>query len=296
MKYFLYSLFVFFIGISAVKAQKPITLAEDSVKFGNRYFPGFWLTVPEVKQETVKTSWIKAIQKGTKSKVATDNNEMSLFGAILPDFAKGSVNIMSKTVDQDSLTMLFVSIETSRDNFVSSSSEEYAKLNKYLKKFAKDQYVISAKKQLAVQQDILTDLEKGLRSARKNKMKFEKGIQSSEVRITGQNDNIASKNKELEILEIRIGNSSATLSTMEDGDAKKVKKSEFKDLQKKKKSLSKDINTANNTISKAKTSIEDNRTDIESNMVKQKELGDKIIEQKLVVAKFQQKLKTIEAY
>ncbi len=296
MKYFLYSNLFFFISISAVKAQQPITITGDSVKFGNRYFPGFWLTVPEVKQETVKASWVKAIEKGTKSKVTTDKNEMSLFGAILPDFTKGSVNIMSKIVDQDSLTMLFVSIETTRDNYIGSTSDEYAKLNKYLKKFAKDQYVISAKNQLSAEEDKLKDMEKELKTSRKSKEKFEKGIQSSEVRITEQKDNITSINKELEILEIRIGNSSATLSTMEDGDAKKAKKSELKDLQKKKKNLLKDINSTNNTIAKSKISIEDNRTDIETGMVKQKELSDNISEQKLVVAKYQRKLKNIEAY
>jgi len=296
MKYFLYSLFIFLIGISEVNAQKAITLAEDSVKFGNRYFPGFWLTIPEVKQETVKAAWIKAIEKGTKSKVTTDKNEISIFGAIIADITKSSVNIISKTVDQDSLTMLFVSVETSRDNFVGSSSGEYAKLSKYLNKFAKYQYVISAKNQLSAEDGTLGNLEKELKTTRKSKEKFEKSIQSSKVRITEQNDNKAAKNKELEILEIRINNSSTLLSTLVDEDAKKAKKSELKDLQKKKKSLLKDINSADNAISKANTSIEDEQAEIKSNMVKQRELGDKISQQKLVVAKYKQKLKTIEDY
>ena len=296
MKYFLYSLFIFLFAISVANAQKPITLAEDSVKFGNRYFPGFWLTIPEVKPETVKAGWIKAIEKGTKSKVTTDKNEMSIFGAIIADITKSSVNIMSKTVDQDSITMLFVSVETTRDNFVGSSSNEYAKLNKYLKKFAKDQYVISTKNQLAAEDGILRNLEKDMKTTRKRKEKFEKSIQSSKVRITEQNDKIAAKNKELEVLEIRINNSSTILSTIVDDDAKKAKKSDLKDLQKKKKSLLKDINSADNAISKANTSIQDEQAEIDSNMVKQGELGDKISQQKLVVAKYKQKLKTIEAY
>ena len=296
MKYFLYSTLFFLLSISAVKAQQPITITEDSVKFGNRYFPGFWLTIPEVKPATVKTSWIKAIEKGTKSKVSTDNVEMTLFGAILSDITKNSVNIMSKIVDQDSLSMLFVSVETTRDNFISSSSEEYSKLNKYLTKYAKDQYVILAKNQLSVEQDNLKDIDKELKSARKNKAKYEKGIQSSEVKITEHNDNIAAKNKELEILEIRISNSSTLLSTMIDDDAKKAKKTELKDLQKKKKSLLKEINSAQNSISKANNAIDDNRKDIDSNDTTQYELTDRISQQKLVVAKYQQKLKTIQAY
>lgn len=282
--------------ISAVKAQQPITITGDSVKFGNRYFPGFWLAIPEVKLETIKSSWIKAIEKGTKSKVTTDNNEMSLFGAIISDIAKNSVNIMSKIVDQDSITLLFVSVETTRDNFISSSSEEYGKLNKYLNKYAKDQYIITAKNQLSAEQDKLKDIEKEMKSARKSKEKYEKGIQSSKVKITESNDNIAAKNKELEILEIRINNSTTMLSTIIDDDAKKAKKSELKDLQKKKKSLLKDINSAQNSISKANNTIDDNRKDIDSNDTTQYELGDRISQQKQVVAKYQQKLKTIQSY
>ena len=296
MKYFLYSTLFFLMCISAVKAQQPITITGDSVKFGNRYFPGFWLAIPEVKLETIKSSWIKAIEKGTKSKVTTDNNEMSLFGAIISEIAKNSVNIMSKIVDQDSITLLFVSVETTRDNFISSSSEEYGKLNKYLNKYAKDQYIITAKNQLSAEEDKLKDIEKEMKTARKSKAKYEKGIQSSNVKITEHNDDIAAKNKELEILEIRINNSTTMLSTMIDEDAKKAKKSELKDLQKKKKSLLKDINSAQNSISKANNTIDDNRKDIDSNDTTQYELGDRISQQKQVVAKYQQKLKTIQSY
>ena len=86
------------------------------------------------------------------------------------------------------------------------------------------------------------------------------------------------------------------LSTMIDEDAKKAKKSELKDLQKKKKSLLKDINSAQNSISKANNTIDDNRKDIDSNDTTQYELGDRISQQKQVVAKYQQKLKTIQSY
>jgi peptidoglycan hydrolase CwlO-like protein len=296
MKRLYYFSLMLLISLSAVKAQKPITLADDSVKFGNRYFPGFWLSIPETKPSAVKTSWIKAIEKGTKTKVKVDKNEMTLFGAIITDIYDGSMNIISKTVDYDSLTKLFVSAETTRDNFIGRSSSEFDKLSKYLKKFGKEQYVKVAKDQLSAEEAKLRDLEKDLKSARKSNERFEKGIQSAKVRISEQNDKIKNINKELEILEIRIGNSSTILSTLEEGDDKKAKQSELKDLQKKKKSLLKDINSAENSISKANTSIHDNKKDIELNDDKQKELGEKIIQQKHIIDKFEKKLKTIESY
>jgi len=296
MKRLIYLSLIVFISLSSAKAQKPITLNEDSVKFGNRFFPGFWLSIPEVKSADVKAAWIKTIEKGTKSKVTTERDEMTLFGAIIPDFTKGSVNIMSKIADKDTLTRLFVSVETTRDNFVGNTSEEYDKMSAFLKKFGKGQYVELAKDQLSAEELKLKDLEKELKTARKDKEKFDKGIQSSEVEIAEQNDNIKRMNMELETTDGKIDNASSALSAMDEGEAKKTKNSELKDLQKKKKGLLKDINSAQNRIAKEKTSIEDNKNNIERNAVTQQELSDKITEQKGVIARYQQKLKTIEAY
>jgi hypothetical protein len=296
MKSYLYIIIGFLFSLSVAKAQKPVSLTEDSVKFGSRYFPGFWLTIPEAKPETVKTNWIKSIQKGTKSKVSIDRNEMTLFGAIIRKVTDGSINIMSRIDNADSAILLFVSVETARDIYIGKTSEEYEKLSAFLYNFGKDQYIIVAKDQLSAEESKLKSLEKGLKSDRKNKIKFEKNIQSDKVNITQQNDKISGFNKELEILDISIDNASTLLSTMMDGDAKKAKKSELKDLKKKKKTLLKNINSAENSISKSKTSISDNTKNIELNDETQKEMTDKINKQKLSLAKFQQKLKTIEEY
>ena len=98
------------------------------------------------------------------------------------------------------------------------------------------------------------------------------------------------------MLDIKIGNSSTLLSTMDDGDAKKTKKSELKSLQKQKKSSLKSINSAENSISKANTAIADNAKNIELNQAAQQELTEKITSQKLTITRFQKKLKTIQAY
>jgi len=296
MKPYLLISFILLISFTTIRAQKPITLSGDSVKFGNRYFPGFWLTIPEAKPEVVKTNWIKSIEKGTKSKVSIEKNEMTLFGAILPKFTAGSVNIMSKVENGDSLTRLFVSVEKARDVFVGETSEEYDKLSSFLKKFGKDQYIIVANEQLSAEESKLQDLEKELKSAQKDKEKFGKSIQSSKMNITQQNDNIVASNKELKMLDIKIDNCSTLLSTMDEGDAKKAKKSELKSLQKQKKTLLKGINSAENSILKANTAIADNTNNIEVNNAAQKELTDKITQQKQTITRFQKKLKTIEAY
>lgn len=296
MKQFLIFSFILLISLSALKAQKPVVLAEDSVKFGTRYFPGFWLTIPETKPWEVKTNWIKTIEKGTRSKVTIEMNEMTLFGAILSDVYKGNVNVMSKTVDQDSVTQLFVCIETTRDNFITSGSGEYDNLKSYLLKFAKNQYGNVVKEQLSAEEKKLRKLTKELKSARTSNSRYEKGIQSAKVRINQQNDKINGIYKEVDMLDIRIGNCTTALSVLEEGDAKQTKQSELKTLQKKKKSLLKGMNSAENRISKANTTIHDNERDIELNTDTQYDLSEKINQQKLVIASYQQKLKNIQAY
>jgi len=41
---------------------------------------------------------------------------------------------MSKTEDKDSITKLFICVETTLDNFIGKSTDENEKLSKYLKK------------------------------------------------------------------------------------------------------------------------------------------------------------------
>lgn len=296
MKYLFSCFCLLFLCVSISHAQKPITLTDDSVKFTTQYFPGIWVSIPEVKPETLETSWIKAIQKSTKSKVSKHKNELTLFGSILTDITAGNINIMSQIDNRDTVTHLFMCIETTRNTFITKTSEEYDNMRNYLTKFAKAQYIIAAKEQLSAEMDKLKKLENDLKSARKKNNRYHKNIQTSELTISKENDKISAIEKELAIMDIRIENSSTALSVMDEGEEKKVKQSELKDLQKKKSNLLKDIHSAENRISKANTTIKDKNNDIGHNDALQREMGELINQQKLVVAKFQKKLSTIEAY
>lgn len=279
-----------------MKAQKPVTLTPDSVKIGNTGFPGFWLGIPEVKSAAVKASWIKSIEKGTKSKVKKENNDLTIFGAIIRDVYEGSVNIMSKVVDQDSLCRLFVCVETTRNKFIGKSSPEYEKLSKYLKNFGKDQYIALAKDELSVENDKLREMEKDLKTARKSKEKYEKNIQSSKTLISESKDKINNLNKEITEVTAAIDNTATLSVSAPDPDAKKAKQSELKTLEKKKKGLLKDVHTAENNISKANTAIDDHTRDIALNDETQKAINEKIKKQTLVVNRYENKLKTIKEF
>jgi cytochrome oxidase Cu insertion factor (SCO1/SenC/PrrC family) len=296
MKHSFYFLFVFILIFTSAKAQKPITLTPDSAKIGNSRVPGFSVTIPEIKPEALKASWIKTIEKGTKSKAVVENNDITVFGAVIPNYDGGAVNIMSKATDRDSLCSLFVSFETKPDVYISKDSPEYDRLSKFLKKFAKDQYIVVAKNQLTAENDKLSELEKQLKSERKSTDKFRKNIQSAEVSIEAERDKISSYEKEIEVTNSSIESSSSVISSMDEGDGKKAKKSELKKLENKKKGLLKSINSSENKISKANTAIEDNNSNIVLKEATLKDLNERIVQQKLVVTRFETKLNTIENY
>ena len=75
------------IAAPGLYGQKPIRVLEDSVQFGNYLYPGFNVTIPEAGYDNVLKNWIKAQETGTKSKVQTENGEMTIFGAIIKEIS-----------------------------------------------------------------------------------------------------------------------------------------------------------------------------------------------------------------
>jgi len=296
MKTGIYIALLLIVSFSAAKAQKPLTMTDDSVKFGNTMCPGVWVDIPEVKLETVRSEWKKAVEKGTKSNALVAENEITIFGAILKDISDVPVNIFSEVQLQDSLVRLFSAVELSRDEFTKVNSREHEQLKKMLNQFAKDQYLKVAQDQLSKEESTLKDLEKELSSIRKEKEKLEKEIQSANTTISEEDYKLISVKKAMEVTDADLDIKSTELSTMADGDAKKALQSEVKDLQKAKKSQLKEIGSSESKISKSNTLIEDNKNAITENLKKQEEFSEKINTQNLQVDKFTKKLKTIESY
>ena len=81
--------------------QKPIKVLEDSVQFGNYIYPGFNVTIPEAGYDKILKDWTKTQENGTKSKVQTENGEMTIFGAIIKEVSPAPVNIYSRIMNED---------------------------------------------------------------------------------------------------------------------------------------------------------------------------------------------------
>lgn len=286
---------LFLLGMVMANAQQAIEFTEGELEFGNSKCPGIWVNVPEADVTKVKKDWKKLIEKGTKSKALETGNEITIFGAIIKDIIGSPINIYSSVVEQDTTVMLFASVEFSRDQFAVANTPEFESLKNGLKQFAKDQYSGIVKEQLSTEEKKLKAMEKEILSLRKEQEKLEKGIESANTSISQETYKIATSQTKLEETNISLEKKNSTSGSVDEANKKAFAK-EVKALENQKKGLEKDIPASETKISKAKTLIEENTVAIPLNKTKQDELGIQINEQKMVVAKFAQKLSNVEAY
>jgi hypothetical protein len=102
-------------------AQQPVIVTDDSLMFGNSRLPALAVTIPEVSYETSLREWIKQLETGTKSKVVTENGEMSIFGAIIKNITENPVNVYSRFDNADTLLRLIVAFEPKKDEYIERS-------------------------------------------------------------------------------------------------------------------------------------------------------------------------------
>ena len=296
LKFTLIVLVIFpFLGINA---QKPITISDDTLQIGKSLVPGMSVTIPEVDYDKALKTWIRDLQSGTKSKVVTENSEMSIFGAKIKALSQNQVNVYSKLVKLDSMLQLFASFETKKDQYIerSSGEPEYTKAQVFLKEFAKNQYIEVAKGQADAEERKLRDLQRELSSLENEKSKMQKGIQSDNSNIVSEKENITLMNNELNTVNAAITEQNSLLATMEEGPAKKEKAEQIKDLEKRKKKALNSIESSENKINRADSQINNATGDIPRNERMQEKVREQIFQQEAVYQRFADKLKKIKSY
>ncbi len=296
MKNIILLLFVLSLLFPDVRAQKPITFADDTLTFGNVEMPGIWVSIPETNLEAIRKSWTKEIQKGTKSKPVTTANDVSIFGANIKGVHSGPINIESRLLGQDTAVYLFAGVEITRGEFATKGTREYDNLKKALLQFAKDEYLKIAEGQLANEEGKLKTMEKELSSVRKSRTKLDKKVQSANNSIAKENDNILSLQKQIKVKDEAIDALSTDLSLITEPQARKIVESELKKAQKEKKSMMKKADAAENRIIRSNDRIRDSRNSIDLNLQTQDQIGIRINEQKMVIAQYREKVKTIKSY
>jgi len=227
--------FLLLVPLFGIKGQKPITVLEDSIKIGNSNLPAVSVTIPEADYEKILKIWIKELQSGTKSKVVTENGEMSIFGAKIKDISSNPINVYSRLNKIDSMLQLIVSFELKKDMYIdrSGGEAEFAKAATYLKDFSKTQYINVAKDEADAEEKKLRSLEKELSSLENEKSKLQRSIESNKSTILNEKENITVQKNELDIVTTSLEEQSKQLSAMEEGPAQKEKAEAQEEFSKK---------------------------------------------------------------
>lgn len=286
---------VSFIGL---KAQIPIRVSDDSLDLGKSTMPGITVTIPEVKYEDALKAWTRELQSGTKSKLVTENNSMTIFGAKIKEISPNPINVYSRMMNYDSIVKLTVVFELKKDQYIERSSGEtdLSKAKNYLKEFAKNEYLDVAKNQADAEDKKLRDLQKDLSSLEKDKSRLQKSIESSNSTIFSENENLAIQKNELETVSAEIIEQNKQLSSPQADPVKKEKTDYLNDLEKRKKKALNAMESSQEKINKANNEIDKANAEIPKNEKMQEQLNDKIAEQQAVYQKYADKTKTIKSY
>lgn len=277
----------------------PILVADDTMMIGKSNMPALSVTIPESDYEKTLKIWIKDLQSGTKSKAVVEDSKISIFGAEIKNISPTPVNIYSKMVNRDSMLILVATFELKKDQYVerSSTATEYAKAQKFLKEFARNQYINVVKDQADTEDKKLRDIQKELSSLEREKTRLQKSIQSNNSTIAEEKENISIQKNELTSVTAAVVEHNKLLSAMAAGSAEQKEKMDYiKDLEKKQKKIQNSIESSENKVNKASNEIDKAANDIPRNEKMQQKVGDQVAAQQNVYQKYEDKLAKIRSY
>jgi chromosome segregation ATPase len=280
--------------------QKPIEVSGTDFKLGQDEYSGVQVLIPEAAREQVEKMWIKALEKGTKSKVSdAHQGEITIFGAYIKSISEDPVNIYSQIIPRDSIIEINTCIELKRNEYITENlyESEFNELKAYMHEFEKEAYVLEAEEQIEDQEDILKELEKELEKLQNDKESLEKKISKNEHNITVSEDDIrtldadiAVKNEEIARVKVRLG------SVGDDPVLKETLDSELKDLEKEKKKMQNSVKKEKKKIVGYESDIDNIKLEIPALVEQQNQKMLEIEQQRKTVSLFENKLTTISNY
>ncbi len=280
-------------------AQRSITVAEGPVTFRHGNTPGITLTIPEVSFKNIQDSWIKSLEKGTKSKVQIESEELSIFGANIKEIAAAPVNVYSLVKNNDTTILLAASFELKKDVYVSAENnmEEFAKAKAYMLEFAKGHYLQLAKEQLDNEERKLSKMAGELKSLENDKVRMEKMIQSNTTTIGATNDELVIQRTNLLSLNDELLSQTNQYNALEEGPAKDEKKKYIDDLEKRIKKTNKEVESGEKKIVDMQAEIDKAQNDLlPANIKNQEQLRKTVDEQQEVVKGYQAKYNGIKDF
>ena len=295
-----FSTLVFLIVFTAVSllGQKPIEVYEDTLQLVNAGIPALTVNIPEVDYNNTLRTWIRELESGTKSKVLTEGNNMSIFGANFKDISPTPVNVYSTLTNKDTALILTVAFELRRDEYVGKGSGETELSNAkiYMFNFSKNQYLEFANEELKAEKGKLRAIEKDLSSLQSSESRIARSLSRNNRNVVREKERLISLNNDLTTLSAAITEHSSQLATMPDGAARDEKEKYIKGLEKDKKKLQRAIRSSENRLKKANNAIDKANRDLPRNDKTQDRIRQQISAQEAVVQQYTDKVNRIRAY
>lgn len=284
----IYTLLLLCLIVSAgTKAQRPIEITDDSMKYGSSTMPALSVFIPEVNYETILKNWTKELQSGTRSKVVQRGDEVSIFGAKIKQVSDNPVNVYSKVANGDNGVNLKVAMELERDRFIGDAQHQGAR--DYVFDFAKNQYLDVAKNQLDNEKKTLKDLQNELNGLEKEQARLEKSNQNNKEIIAAEKGRLKVLNQSLTTNSDTTRQRVADVSGMGATDPDKLK-----DLEKQRKKTMNDIQSSEKKIAKAEKDLDENDRKLPPNASEQQKAKQRVAEQQSVVQKYEDKIEAIK--
>lgn len=280
--------------------QKPIETSGVDFKLGQDDYSGVQVLIPEADWEEAEKMWIKALEKGTKSKVSeAHQGEITIFGAYVKSLSDDPVNIYSQIIPHDSLVELNTCIELKRSEFITEAlyEPEFNQLKAYMHDFGKEVYIEEVENQIKAEENALKDLEKELKKLQNDQESKEKEISKDEHDIIVAEDDIRILDADIAIKNAEIAKTKGRLASVgSDALQRETVESELKDLEKERKKMLKSIEKERKSIVKSNSDIDNARMEIPGLVEQQNQKMQEIESQRSRVQEFEAKLETLKAY
>ena len=291
MKNIIPFLVLFLLACQGTKSQSPIEMSEATLDFGNSSIPGFSVTIPEADYENTMKNWVKQLESGTRSKVVTADDGLSIFGAKIKSISDNPVNVFSKLTAQDSAINLDVAFEMEKDKYAGSS--ELSGAREYLVEFAVNQYLDIVNGQIAVEDKKLRELKSDLKSLERSQSRMKKSISSNEDQIRDNEEKLAELNNELAMITYELTRSETggmgNQGAVSDPDR-------LKDLEKQEKKIRKEIRSIEKKLGNSEVEVSQDERAIPRNVSDQEDAKYLVEEQEAVVRQLENKRDAIKNY
>jgi len=289
------------IGFQA-SAQVPVEISGKTVTMSKGDQPAFIVEIPQVTAENVEKSWMKLIRQNTKSKVSTENGEITILNTQIAEINDKPINIYSAVYQVDSAVKLVSLFEIDSSFFSFDGDKEdmnyeriYQGIEHFLHNFAVTEYREATEEELKTENKELKKLNGDLQKLVKQTETFQKKIRQNESDSLNAEDQISSLEVDKQRKQGEIDSKKESMSSIAgDKELYDEAKKYLKSLEKQRKKIEKEIDKLKaNIVEYHSDNVELKRSIVENNK-KKEELLNEISKQQETVKKVTRKLENIK--